>query len=197
MTNKLKGLFEDELIEVRAFSQTSTKYSIDLTGEIGETSLFRNVLDTLEHAGEGDLIEFRIDSIGGDLYAMNAICNAILSTEATTCARLIGLAASAATLPLMVCDEVIIENNTQAMFHTASYGARGDTGTVKEFVAFSDSSLRELLWTFYEGFLTKKEFKNMVDNHKEYWMKGDEVLARLQARTEYFKKKLGKKQKAV
>lgn len=74
-------------------------------------------------AGE---IELRINCPGGDVFAMQAIMNALRNHPAKVTAYVDGVAASAATGIASVCDTVVMEKGALFMIHNSQGMAYGD-----------------------------------------------------------------------
>lgn len=85
-------------------------------GEDTSASVFRDELKQFENM---DQIDIRINSGGGDVFTAVAIYNMIKRTKAKTVAHIDGLAASAASVIPMACDEIIMPENAIMMVHNA------------------------------------------------------------------------------
>lgn len=74
----------------------------------------------------GEDVEFAINSGGGDVYAGSEMFTLIKKYPGDTTAEVLGIAASAASLPLCAVKTARISPTAQIMIHNAASGARGD-----------------------------------------------------------------------
>lgn len=182
-----------DTLEVYCENNVQKIYRIFLDEEITEPSKYRNVVNTLERATENDVVEFRINTIGGNLFSTLPIYNGILSASARTRAIIDGTAISAGTLIPLACDDVIVMKNSLMMCHSATWGAWGDLKSLRDQSNFKFQWARKLIGEVYEGFMSEEEIEDMVENSMEYWMFDDEIVERLQRRQEYMQKQESQK----
>jgi ATP-dependent Clp protease protease subunit len=93
---------------------------------------------------QGGTIHLRINSPGGDVFAAQAICQAIQETGAKVIAHVDGFAASAATRIATAADEVEISEGGFYMIHnswTMAIGNANDLTATASLLAKVDSSL--------------------------------------------------------
>jgi len=93
---------------------------------------------------EAERIHLRINCGGGDVFAAEAICQAIRDQAAHVVAHVEGLAASAATVITSACDEVLITANSKFMVHeswTFAMGNKRDLAQVIELLAKADQTM--------------------------------------------------------
>lgn len=83
----------------------------------------RAAIDALE---PGEVLELEINSVGGDCDAAAEIYGALQMCAGRTVARIMGLAASAASYFLLACDRIEIAQPAQMMIHCASLGLYGN-----------------------------------------------------------------------
>lgn len=74
----------------------------------------------------GETVEVIINSGGGDVYAGSEIYTALRSYEGDVTVKIVGIAASAASVIAMAGDVVEISPVAQIMIHNVSTGLRGD-----------------------------------------------------------------------
>lgn len=178
-----------DTLQVYSEKHSFDVYRVFIDEEITNPSKYRHVINVLEGASEDDIIEFRLNTIGGQLFAALPMYNGILNTEAKTRAIIDGPVISAGTFLALACDSVIVMKNTTMMCHAATWGAWGDMKTVRDQVDFQFKYTSKLNQDIYEGFLTEEEIDKMVEHSKEYWMQDDEIIQRLKNRQEYMKAK--------
>lgn len=84
---------------------------------------------------KGGTVHLRINSPGGDVFAAQAICQAIRDTGAKVIAHIDGFAASAATVIATAADEVEISDGGFFMIHNAWTWAMGNANDLTATVA--------------------------------------------------------------
>lgn len=144
---------------------------------IDEPALYNELCHNLRTAERGDTFTLHLNTPGGMIDSAFMIVDAIKASKAKVTAYLTGTVASAGTLITMACDNIIVADHTSFMIHNYSGGAHGKGHEMKARQEFIDSSLNVAFASFYTGFLTEAEMKNVIDG-KDMWMGKDEVLAR-------------------
>lgn len=90
-----------------------------------EATCPKDIEDALE-AANGEDLEIHINSGGGDVFAGSEIYTLLKSYRGNTVGKIMGLAASAASVIGMGCKQLLIAPTAQIMIHNVSSGARGD-----------------------------------------------------------------------
>ena len=90
-----------------------------------EATAPKDIEKVLDEAN-GEDVEFAINSGGGDVFAGSEMFTLIKKYPGNTEAEVLGIAASAASLPLMAVKKSRISPTAQVMIHNVSSGARGD-----------------------------------------------------------------------
>ena len=90
-----------------------------------------DVRDALESAGDGP-VTLHINSGGGDVFAAFAISNMLRAKKGKKTCMVDGVAASAASVIALVCDEVIMPENAMLMIHRASGAVWGNAGEMRD-----------------------------------------------------------------
>jgi ATP-dependent Clp protease protease subunit len=86
----------------------------------------KDVSDQVEKA-KGEELEIEINSGGGDVFAGSEIYTTLKDYKANVTAKIVGIAASAASVIAMGANKVLISPTAQIMIHNVSvYGASGD-----------------------------------------------------------------------
>ncbi|HZG82051.1 MAG TPA: head maturation protease, ClpP-related, partial [Brevibacillus sp.] len=85
----------------------------------------RSVADEIAGAS-GEPLEIAINSPGGDVYAGSEIYTALKEYQGEVTVKIVGVAASAASVAAMAGDRVLISPTAQIMIHNVSSGAWGD-----------------------------------------------------------------------
>ncbi len=84
----------------------------------------RDVTEALKNANEG--VEVHINSNGGDLFAGSEIYTALKDYNGPVTVKVVGMAASAASIIAMAGDKILISPTAQMMIHNVQLYAGGD-----------------------------------------------------------------------
>jgi ATP-dependent protease ClpP protease subunit len=188
---------EDGEVNIRTNSQylpyfesvkTNRCIKVFLDENIREAKYYRTVLQGLDSLGEGDLILLNINSYGGQLDGAIAIINAIENTEADVHASIEGVAASAASLIALAAPSISVSPYATMMVHSATFGAFGKQSDVISHASFVDKQVRNLMGSVYKDFLTDKELEEVIMG-KEMWFDAEEIVRRLEVRSELQEKR--------
>lgn len=127
--------------------------------------------------GEKKNINVLIQSGGGDVFAANAIYNALILNKATITGTIIGICASAATIILMACDKRKIAKNAILMAHNPSISLWGSY-TSEDLLKLADvtDQVKKSIATAYMDRLdkTEEEINQLMD--AESWYVGQEAV---------------------
>lgn len=156
-----------------------------LTDAIAAPANYNQFVHTLDKAHPGDTVNLFVNNGGGSVDAAFMIADAISRSEAHVVARISGTVASAATMIILACDELVVAPFTQWMSHNYSYGTQGSGSQVKEYVNFTDRELTAAVKTIYAGFLTDPEMKSISTDDKELWFGAAEVEERWANKIKY------------
>lgn len=168
--------------------QTYTCLVVPIDEEIVSPMYYRNILRAIAELNEGDMIQFDINSPGGDLYGLVSLLNAINETEATTVANIIGQASSSASMLSLCCDHVNVSPYATMLIHTGSYfGIEGKSSDVKGYVQHLEKTSEALTKATYQGFLTDVEITKVLDGI-DIWLNAAEIQGRLDKREVYREK---------
>ena len=180
--------------QITAACQTSKFWNFSDSGDTAELQLFgtiqseedwwsedcvtyRNFINELNGLGDKKSINVVIHSIGGDVFAANAIYNALAMNKATVTGTIIGICASAATIVLMACDSRRIAKNAMLMAHNPSvslWGAYQEDELLK--LAEVTSQVKKSIVAAYMERLdkTEEEINRLMD--EESWYVGQEAV---------------------
>lgn len=148
---------------------------------IGEINQWNNGSQWLDYILNGlapnDPLHLVINSIGGDFFEGVAMYNRLLMHKGEISATVIGMCASAATLPLMAAKKEKRRIGAQAsiMIHNTQLGIYGDKSTLSkaiELMTSCDNSVVDL-YSNATG-LSSDKIKEMMDN--ETFMIGQEAV---------------------
>jgi len=144
---------------------------------IEEPAVYSELCHKLRTAEKGDTFTIHLNTPGGMIDSAMMIIDAIKASKAKVTAQLTGTVASAGTIIALSCDQVAVADHTAFMIHNYSGGLSGKGHEMKARQEFIDSSLKAAFESFYQGFLTEKEMKDVIDG-KDMWMGKDEVIER-------------------
>ena len=133
---------------------------------------FKRDLDAL---GNIDTLNIYINSVGGDVFSAQTMVSILERNKAKKHVYIDGLAASAATFPLMIADKVTIADKAMIMIHNAwSFVA----GNANELLKMADI-LQKIDGNITKGYAklsgkTEEEIQEMMN--AETWMTADEAF---------------------
>lgn len=158
-----------------------------LTGEITSADDYVEWFDAIRHASETDIVKIYINSYGGDLFTAIQFMRVMAETSAHIVCSVEGACMSAATMVFLCADNFEVTPHSIFMFHNYSGGTIGKGGEMIDQLQHERKWSERLMKEIYHGFLTDEEIKAMMEN-KDFWMDGEEVVKRLQARMEIVQK---------
>ncbi len=138
---------------------------------------YRDFINELNALGDKKTIHVAIQSGGGDVFAANAIYNALVMNKARITGSIIGICASAATIILMACEERRIAKNAILMVHNPSVSLWGSYQTDDLLkLAEVTSQVKKSIVTAYMERLdkTEDEINQLMD--EESWYVGQEAV---------------------
>lgn len=164
---------DDESAELQLFGEISSEDS--WWNEDSVT--YRDFIADLNALGDKKNINVVIQSPGGDVFAANAIYNALILNKATITGTIIGICASAATIILMACDKRRIAKNAILMAHNPSITLWGSY-TSEDLLKLADvtDQVKKSIATAYMERLdkTEEEINQIMD--VESWYVGQEAV---------------------
>ncbi len=138
---------------------------------------YRNFINELNALGDKKVINVVIQSGGGDVFAANAIYNALVLNKAKITGTIIGICASAATIILMACENRKIAKNAILMAHNPSVSLWGSY-QAEELLKLAEvtSQVKKSIVTAYMERLdkTEDEINQLMD--EETWYVGQEAV---------------------
>lgn len=129
------------------------------------------VLDTLN----GEEIEIEINSGGGDVYSGSEIYTALKGHKGKKIVKIVGIAASAASIIAMAGDKILISPTAQIMIHNVRSGAEGDyrdLGHASDILKNYNKSIANA-YRLKTG-LSEKELLDLMN--KESWFNAQQAL---------------------
>jgi ATP-dependent Clp protease, protease subunit len=120
-------------------------------------------------------IRLRINCPGGDVFAMQAIMNALRNQKAKTIAQVDGVCASAATGIASVCDETIMEPGSLYMIHNSQGLCYGDKNDMMEMAALQEQVDAGMVEA-YAAKTGKTPAEIMAWMDSETWFKAEQAV---------------------
>ena len=138
---------------------------------------YRNFINELNGLGDKKSINVMIHSIGGDVFAANAIYSALAMNKAKITGTIIGICASAATIVLMACDSRRIAKNAILMAHNPSVSLWGSyqADDLLKLAEVTNQVKKSIVAAYMERLdKTEEEINQLMD--EESWYVGQEAV---------------------
>ena len=157
------------------------EHTIYIDEELVSPSEWRQELETIRSAQEGDYVHLRINSVGGSDVVMGAFVKAIAETQAHVVGHIEHMCCSAGTIIFLACHSYVVSDDCEFMIHTASLGYGGKQNNFYEFSTFNNKANERLMRKYYKDFLTEEEI-NQALKGADFWFDSEEVIQRLENR---------------
>lgn len=170
--NFTKRMVGDVRHEVQNKGEVSEIVLYDEIGAFGvNASMFRDMLKD----AKGQTIELSINSPGGDVFDGIAIYNELKEHKGKVSVRVMGLAASAASIVAMAGDEVIIGEGAHLMIHKAWTMALGDAMELRKTADMLEGIDGSLVGIYHNRTGIKPDkLASMLE--EETWLTADEAI---------------------
>jgi ATP-dependent Clp protease, protease subunit len=185
-SNLLNLLAGDAGVDSKPIGLLHTFY---LCGAIEEAKEYVDWFDTIRNAGETDIVKIHINSPGGDLFTAIQFMRVLAESSATIVVSVEGACMSAATMIFLAGENFEVSEHSMFMFHNYSGMAIGKGGEMYDNIVHERKWSENILRSVYEDFLNPEEIKAILDN-KDIWMDGQEVIKRIQSKSEKLLKKV-------
>ena len=165
-------------------------YVITIDDAIEHVSQFHTAIQVMEHAKEEDTVEIRLSNCpGGIVDGGDTFIHAMRNTEAHIRVVATGGVHSMATQILLNAGEFELSNGFNALIHTGSGGAIGNTNEYYAKSKFDQEFRVRQFRDAYEGFLTEQEIDDVI-NGKDIWLDAEGWVERSRKANEYFANKI-------
>lgn len=180
-------VFDREICQfIHAKANGTSEGELWIYGDITDDKWFDNdvtpagVRDALKDMGDIKTLSIRVNSLGGSVWAGNAVVNVIDSYKRkTNCkvnAYIDGIAASMGSNIPMVADKIYAADNSLYMLHKPLTFAYGNTNDLKKAIEVLDKAEITLINNYMRHFNgTEDELKQMLSD--ETWLTADEALS--------------------
>jgi ATP-dependent protease ClpP protease subunit len=163
-------------------SPISQVFRVTIDEEFRDVFQFAELVDVLEAAQEGDVVQIRLSTIGGALHAIIPLINAMKHTDAFIHVFVESDTASAGTMIMALAHSLYVNEYATIMYHNVQYGAHGHGGNVEAQVNHITASSKKIIRDLYAGLLTPNEIARLEDS-LELYMDAAECMDRFEART--------------
>ena len=153
-------------------------HTVYIDEDVDEPVYYRNVINTLDTAQEGDSVRMIISTGGGLLATANMITYAMDCCKAEITAVLTSSCMSAGTIIALHAHKWEIGAGLDWMVHSGSFGVGGETHSVRKYHDHNQRIMRELLDREYTGFYSPKEI-DAIANGDDSLLVAQEVGERL------------------
>jgi ATP-dependent protease ClpP protease subunit len=190
--NKLKKIFLitllffiftcNNLLAVGIFSfpvEDHYEYSVFLDTNIIDSPMYRQLNVILEKAIEGDIINFYINTDGGNLSICLQLCYFIRNSRATTIAHIIK-AISAGGMIAFSCNEIVVDEYSILMIHSFKMGQNYNSIIfIDNEIEFLKELNEKIITDLFGKFLKEWEKREILKYGKEIYFIGEEIKKRL------------------
>jgi ATP-dependent protease ClpP protease subunit len=184
---------EDILFEsspgVKMFKQTrrAETITVPLDHPLTDVTYYRSLIRYMHEMLPQDEVVLEIDGPGGRLDTCLSLITAMEASEGRITAVVTGQAGSAHSILALMAPSLMVHPRAIFFLHSASYGfGYSKMGEIETHVQHSTETIKSLMKEAYNGFLTKKELKNLFMG-KDYYFSGKELQKRLERREEYLR----------
>lgn len=167
----------------------NTAYKVHINEDFKDVRQFEDIVQVLDSARQGDVVEMLLSTSGGALHAILPILAAMERTQALTVVHAVSDVASAGTFFLMKADEVYINPYVTIMFHQVQFGSAGAGSSVEAHVAHTLKASKAIIHDMYKDFFTEKEIEAMLSG-KDFYMDKEEFDTRYEKRREIREKEM-------
>lgn len=158
-------------------SADATAATLSIYDEIGLWGVQAGEFRAALAAVKAPVINLEINSPGGDVFAGIAIYNMLKASGKTIAAKVMGVAASAASLILMAGDTIEMPKNTFVMVHNPISGVYGNAEEMRERAEVLDKIGDSITATYVtKTGMDEAEMKVLLS--KDTWLTADEALAK-------------------
>lgn len=136
----------------------------------------QQIVDFLAELTPGQQINMYFNSPGGDAYAGVAMYNILTRWQGKKVAYVDAIAASAATMPLMACDEIHLATGAEVMIHDPWTWAAGNAAELRETAERLDKvgeHIADIYATHAAEGVTRDQLREAM--HAETWLDSSNI----------------------
>lgn len=135
------------------------------------------IINRLQEAEPDDALEIHISGHGGYISEGIILFNLINSMYKTRSTGYLNYGYSMNALAFLFCNERIVFEHSEIMFHTYSAGFGGKRDDILSQIAHTDKHLQKFFHKVLTPYFKDKEIKAMGES-KDYWLNSFEMLER-------------------
>lgn len=154
-----------------------------LDNDIEENSKYREIIQVLISATQGDIVELMISNSGGFLSTTISLINAIRQSEAFVRAVIMSEAHSASSFISVACDDSVALPHSRMLIHNPRCGSFGNFNEVVKNNEFFEKHIKNFYLDVYKDFLSEDEINDVLEG-KDLWLTSDEFNQRIEKRNE-------------
>lgn len=158
-------------------------HKVTIDDEFRDVSQFADLVDVLDNAQDGDVVQIKLSTVGGALHAIIPLINAMKNTSAFIHTHVESDTASAGTMIMALSHNLYVNEYATIMYHNVQYGAFGHGGNVEAQVKHTTAGSKKLIRDIYHNLLTDDEVKRLEDG-LELYMTAEECMDRFAKRAE-------------
>jgi ATP-dependent protease ClpP protease subunit len=139
----------------------------------------KQVREELDALGEIDELRIFINSVGGDVFTGQAIYSVLSRFPAPIVAYIDGIAGSAATLPVMAANRVVMPKGALFMIHKPWTFVLGNATEMRRLASTLDTVEKSMVATYQaKTGLDEARISNLLSAHSEdgTWMSAEEAV---------------------
>ena len=149
-------------------------HTVFIHSGIIEAIEYNKLVYFLDMLGKKDIVKLRVSNGGGNLDSALLIRNAIQESKAKVIGIAGGTVASAATLILLSCDELVVHEHISWLSHNYSASSGGKGAELKARQEFDEKVITKMFMDIHNGFFTGKEMEEIMAD-KDYWLDKAEI----------------------
>jgi len=157
---------------------------IQIYEDIGNPGDYLDELNLINTASEMDTIVLDICTDGGVLDTAMLFKRALFNTPAHTVAIIGPACSSAGSILALSCREHVLDDTSNLMIHTSTYGLMAKDTDIYEHANFSRKQLRKLYEDVYSGFLSQDDLEDVIKG-TPFYFDADQLAERLEKMYDY------------
>jgi ATP-dependent protease ClpP protease subunit len=157
---------------------------IKLWEDIGPPSEYTEEIDVINSCSDMDTIVLDICTDGGYGSTAELFERALRSCRGHTVAIIGPSCSSAGSIIALSCREFILDETSELMAHTSSYGLFAKDTDIFEHANFARKKLKALFNRVYGGFMLPEEIDDLIKG-TPYYCDADDLEERLERMSEY------------
>jgi len=182
MTNKPLAKGKNHSLFVKTITNPVKNFRIYVNSFTEDTNDIHSIWNTLLDSSPSDTLELRLSSPGGAVTECQMFVNIMKNKFKDRCTTIIDShASSAGAVVFCTGHKRIVFENSRIMIHNYSGGYVGSFKKMKDRIEFDADHVINFLTSALKigkkGFLTKKEYKEMI-NGKEFWFNASQMCSR-------------------